>query len=81
MNKSQRAKVRRGHASKPAPKSNARTVLVDALVAELDTIPVSDVRYTPPIMPKAATGLDAAFGPSRINDWLPARKDIPESFL
>lgn len=30
--------------------------------------------------PRAATGLDVAFGPSRMSEWLPAWEEIPVSF-
>jgi len=68
MNKSQKAKARRGQAPQECI----------ALAAELDTIPV-DVPL-PAIMPKKVLGIDVAFGPSKISEWLPARRDIPKSF-
>lgn len=32
-------------------------------------------------LPKKTNGLDHAFGPSRISDYLPARSEIPEDFM
>ncbi len=33
-----------------------------------------------PFLPKETTGLDVAFGPKTLSEFLPAMKDIPEEF-